>query len=67
VTKTNYAPMRTYAGAGAGGELLLTVNKISKVSGRVVDADTQKPLDEFNVIRGLSYNQASRFAGSATT
>ena len=56
VTKTNYVPMRIYPGPAAGGELVLTVNKISKVSGRVVDADTQKPLDEFNVIRGVSFN-----------
>src|SRR5712692_5062919 len=56
VTKTNYAPMRTYAGAAAGGEMVLTLNRMSKVSGRVVDADTQKPLGEFNVIQGRSYN-----------
>jgi peroxiredoxin len=55
VTATNYYSTRMQT-ATSGGEVLLSLRRMSTASGRVVDAETKKPIEEFNVIRGHSYS-----------
>jgi peroxiredoxin len=55
VTATNYYSTRMMTGT-SGGEVMLQLRRMSMASGRVVDAETKKPIDEFNVIRGHSYS-----------
>jgi len=55
VSKTNYFDTRINLIA-SGGETMLTMRKTSNASGTVVDAETKKPIDEFTIIKGHSYN-----------
>ena len=39
------------------GEHRFTLRQLSRAIGRVVDAETRKPIDEFLMVRGQSYNE----------
>jgi len=56
VSATNFTSTRMSFGSPLG-EHRLTLRKLARALGRVVDADTGKPIDEFLVVRGRSYNQ----------
>jgi hypothetical protein len=55
VTATNYSSTRM-SFAGYGDEQMIRLRKQSRVIGRVTDAETGKPLEEFQVLRGHRYN-----------
>ncbi len=55
ISKSNYFNVRSSM-AASGGEITLTMRKMSNVSGAVVDAETKKPIDEFTILKGHSYS-----------
>lgn len=54
VSKTNCYNMRTTL-ATAAGEVRLFINRMPGISGRVLDAETGRPIDTFIVVRGRKY------------
>jgi len=55
VSATNYSSMRTSVSTSSR-EHTFNLRRMSRVFGRVVDAETKKPVDQFVVITGRSYN-----------
>ena len=55
VSATNHSSMRT-SFSNPSGEQIFNLRKMSRAVGRVIDAETQKPIDGFVVITGRSYN-----------
>jgi peroxiredoxin len=55
VSATNHSSMRT-SFSSPSGEHVFNLRKMSRVIGKVIDADSKKPIDEFVVITGRSYN-----------
>jgi hypothetical protein len=55
VTKSNYYSMRHSASANSD-ELTLYLNRPPGVSGKVYDAETRKPIDLFNIVKGRKYS-----------
>jgi peroxiredoxin len=55
VSATNHSSMRTSFGTPSG-EHTFHLRKMSRVIGRVIDADTKKPIDDFVVVTGRAYN-----------
>jgi len=55
LTATNHSSMRT-SFSSPSGEHTFNLRKMSRVFGKVIDADTRKPIDDFVVITGRSYN-----------
>jgi peroxiredoxin len=55
VSATNHSSMRN-SFSSPSGEHVFNLRKMSRVIGKVIDADTKKPIDEFVVITGRSYN-----------
>ncbi len=55
LTATNHSSMRTSFNSPAG-EQTFNLRKMSRVIGKVIDADTKKPIEQFNVVTGRSYN-----------
>jgi peroxiredoxin len=55
VSATNHSSMRT-SFSSPSGEHVFNLRKMSRVIGHVMDADTKKPIDDFVVITGRSYN-----------
>ena len=55
VSATNHSSMRT-SFSTSSGEHLFNLRKMSRVIGKAIDVDTKKPIDEFVVITGRSYN-----------
>ncbi len=56
VSATNHSSTRM-SFSGGSGERAFMIRKLSRVVGRVIDAETQKPIDDFMVIRGRAYNE----------
>lgn len=56
VSATNHSSTRM-SFSGGSGERPFMLRKLSRVVGRVIDAETQKPIDDFMVIRGRAYNE----------
>lgn len=56
VSATNHSSTRM-SFSGGSRERALTLRKLSRVVGRVIDAETQRPIDDFLVIRGRAYNE----------
>ena len=54
VSASNYLSMRMEMATGREG--VFALRKISRVLGRVLDAETHKPIDDFKIIRGRSYS-----------
>ena len=54
ITASNYFSARTEVMTAR--EAVLSVRKISRVFGKVADAETGRPVDEFRIIRGRSYS-----------
>ncbi len=55
VSATNHSSMRTSISSPAG-ERTLSIRRMSRAMGRVVDAETKKPIDEFMVVKGRTYS-----------
>ena len=55
VSATNHAALNASL-PGQITEYTFNIQKMSRVIGRVIDADTRKPLPEFSIIRGYAYN-----------
>jgi hypothetical protein len=55
LSATNHSAMRT-SFSSPEGEHTFNLRKMSRVVGRVIDADTRKPIDQFVVITGRAYN-----------
>ena len=55
VSATNHSSMRTSL-SNPSGEHPFNLRKMSRVVGHVVDAETRKPLEEFTVVKGRTYN-----------
>ncbi len=55
VSATNHYTMR-HSMSGNSDELTLYLNRQPGVSGKVYDAETRKPIDLFNVIKGRKYS-----------
>ena len=55
ITATNYSTTRM-SFSGSFGEHTFNLRKMSRVFGRVLDAETRKPVEDFTVIRGHAYN-----------
>lgn len=55
ISATNYTSTRM-SFANPTAESTIRLRKLSRVVGRVVDAGTGKPLDEFTITRGRTYN-----------
>ncbi|HEY2951805.1 MAG TPA: carboxypeptidase-like regulatory domain-containing protein, partial [Verrucomicrobiae bacterium] len=55
LSATNYSTMRM-SFSGSFGEHTFNLRRISRVFGRVLDAETRKPVEDFTVIRGHAYN-----------
>jgi len=55
ISAANHSSTR-YSLNNASGNRNYTLRKLSRVFGRVIDAETKKPIEEFAVIRGHSYN-----------
>jgi hypothetical protein len=55
VTATNHSSSRISFG-NTSGESTVQLRKMSRVFGRVVDAETKKPIDEFTVVKGRAYS-----------
>src|SRR6185503_755961 len=56
ISATNYGSTRVSFGSSSSGEHAIQLRKQSRVMGRVVDAETGKPIEEFQVLRGRAYN-----------
>jgi protocatechuate 3,4-dioxygenase beta subunit len=56
ISATNYNSTRMSFGGYGTGEHIIQLRKQSRVIGHVVDARTGKPIEEFQVVRGRSYN-----------
>jgi hypothetical protein len=56
VSKTNYYNSRTSV-SGPSDEVILSLNRVPGVYGRVYDAETKQPIDSFTVIPGRKYSQ----------
>ena len=56
VSATNFTSTRMSFSSPVG-EQRFTLRQISRAIGHVVDAETGKPIDEFLVVRGQSYNE----------
>lgn len=56
VSATNFTSTRMSFGSPMG-EHLFTLRQLSRAIGRVVDAESGKPIDEFLVVRGYTYNE----------
>lgn len=56
ITAANYLPGRNSIGTQTS-EARFVLRKMSRVLGRVVDAETGKPIDDFLVVRGRAYNE----------
>ena len=55
VTKSNYYSMRTSM-SGDAEELTLNISRPPGFYGKVIDAETKKPIEYFSIIRGRKYN-----------
>ena len=55
VSATNYTSSR-YSFSSSSEEQRIMLRRTSRVLGRVIDAETRKPIEEFSVIRGRAYN-----------
>ncbi|MST93917.1 MAG: carboxypeptidase regulatory-like domain-containing protein [Pedosphaera sp.] len=55
VSAANHAALNASL-SGEITEYTFNIQKMSRVIGRVIDADTRKPLPEFSIIRGFAYN-----------
>lgn len=55
VSATNHSTMRT-SFSNPSGERILNIRRMSRAMGRVFDAETRKPIEEFTVVKGRSYN-----------
>jgi hypothetical protein len=55
VTATNHSSTRISFGTPSG-ESTVQLRKMSRVFGRVVDAETRKPIEDFTVVKGRAYN-----------
>lgn len=55
VSKTNYTATRH--STSGGGNLLITINRPAGVYGKVLDADTMKPVETFFLVPGRKYSQ----------
>lgn len=55
ITASNHSSMRM-SFSGTAPEHRIQLRKQSRIYGTVIDAESRKPLDEFQIIRGRSYN-----------
>jgi thiol-disulfide isomerase/thioredoxin len=56
IMKIGYADLRGHAMTASDQELLVTLNKPLVVRGRVVDAETGKPVESFKVVKGIAFD-----------